>query len=245
MTASKKGFSLGCNLWLILAEILEITHSQKSKLFNLVFPLWTYKGKYKQLERETDRTMKKIKYFLLSEGKYYDIQAALSQSPFFWGDFCWTQRALYSFLTCDRKNNLVDCSTFTSWVTLFGRKTQALHLRVRGREQGVRNTLQGRPQHQAYHLSLSPPHFSPEAPSSWHHRAHVRAQRNLGKVPDCRSTGCGWPTTPVIYVGEGLSSEREGYSARRDSGVKGAMPLVQRTGEFNWWGGSRGGGRVR
>ena len=120
-------------------------HSQpKIKVIQPSFPPWTYKGKCKWLERETERTMKKIKCFILSEGKYYDIQAALSQSPFFWGDFCWTQRALYSFLTCDRKNNLVDCLTLTSWVTLFGRKTQALHLRVRGREQGVRNTLQGR-----------------------------------------------------------------------------------------------------
>lgn len=197
------------------------------------------------LERQTDRTMKKIKCFLLSEDKYYGIQAALSQSPFFWRDFCWTHRALYSFLTCDRKNNLGDCSTLTSWVALFGRKTQALHLRARGREQGVSNTLQGNTATAGSLPKLSPPHFTPEALSSWHHRAHVRAQRKSGKVPNCLFTGCGWPTTLVIYVGEGLSSEREGHSARGDSGVKGAMPLVQGTGASNWCGGSRGGGRVK
>ena len=114
--------------------------------------------------------MKKVKCFLLSEGKYYGIQAALSQSPFSWRDFCWTHRALYSFLTCDRKNNLGDCSTLTSWVTLFGGKTQALHLRARGREQGKTTTSGSSP-------TFKSPAFSPEALSSWHHRAHVRAQR--------------------------------------------------------------------
>lgn len=177
--------------------------------------------------------MKKVKCFLLSEGKYYGIQAALSQSPFSWRDFCWTHRALYSFLTCDRKNNLGDCSTLTSWVTLFGGKTQALHLRARGREQGKTTTSGSSP-------TFKSPAFSPEALSSWHHRAHVRAQRKSGKVLTA-STRTWLAHYSGHICGRGTAIRKGGTL----KGVDGAMPLVQGTGEFNWCGGSRGGGRVR
>lgn len=43
---------------------------------------------------------------------------------------------LLFFFNLWQEEIISDCSTLTSWVALFGRKTQALHLRARGREQG-------------------------------------------------------------------------------------------------------------